>query len=194
MLYQVRRRTQGTLETRLSQTMKTHPKQCPRRPVSPAAVGAPPSPQLLRHRPQETSLAPSPPTLPCPRSTSESCCHSHGDHLRHDRPLSLTRGLPSWSLLARSPRSPRELFEAWVRECPVSAEALVASPGRPEKQGSAAPLTSPGSALLSVPSSHQAYPFPVCQASACALFLLWSLPRSRWFWLALRDAGSRPLS
>ena len=84
-------------------------------------------------------------------------------------PVSHTGGLPSWSLLARSPRSPRELFEAWVRECPVSAEALVASPGRPEKQGSAALLTSPGSALPSVPSSHQACPFPVCQSSARAL-------------------------
>ena len=157
--------------------MKTHPKQCPRRPVSPAAVGAPPSPQLLRHRPQETSLAPSPSTLPCHRYTSKSCCHFHGDHLRRDRPVSHTGGLPSWSLLARSPRSPRELFEAWVRECPVSAEALVASPGRPEKQGSAALLTSPGSALPSVPSSHQACPFPVCQSSARALLPALVSPR-----------------
>lgn len=91
-LYQIHRRTQRVLETRLSQMMRTHPTVSEKTSVSPAAVGAPPSPQLLRRRPQESSLAPPPSTLPCHRSISKPGCHSHGDPLRRDRLLSLTQG------------------------------------------------------------------------------------------------------
>lgn len=82
--------------------------------------------------------------------------------------VSHTGGLPSWSLLARSPRSPSELFEAWVRECPAAAKALVASPGRPEEQGAPARLTSwapPPDSALRPPRP----PSACCRAFAHAL-------------------------
>ena len=126
-LYQIHQRTQRVLETRLSQMMRTHPTQCPRRPQSrllrwghlhlPSYSGADPrSHPWLLLRPPCPATDPSASQAAIPTETPSVaivCCLSH-------------RGTPFWSLLARSPRSPRELFEAQVRECPASAEALVA--------------------------------------------------------------------
>lgn len=160
--------------------MRTHPTQCPRRPQS----------RLLRwghlHLPSYSGADPrSHPWLllrpPCPAtnpSASQAAIPTETPSVAIVRCLS-HRGTPFWSLLARSPRSPRELFEAQVRGCPASAEALVAllAALRSKARGSAdltwlrppvGPLWPPGVPSPSARPLHVPFSLP------------WSLPRPWW--------------